>query len=48
MEYESAIKKNKIFFSPSMIANAGERLGGGGIEKKGKRTYGCGQLCGDC
>ena len=23
-------------------------LGGGGIEKKGKRTHGCGPQCGDC
>ena len=26
----------------------GERLGGGGIEQKGKKTHGHGQQCGDC
>ena len=26
----------------------GGKLGGGGIEHKGKRTHGLGQQCGDC
>ena len=26
----------------------GERVGGGGIEHKGKRTHGHGQQCSDC
>ena len=30
-----------------MTAGVG-RLGGGGIDKKGKRTHGHGQQCGDC
>ena len=31
-----------------MAAKEGVRLGGGGIEQKGKRTHGHGQRCGDC
>ena len=31
-----------------MTASGGGRLGGGGIEQKGKRTHGHGQWCGDC
>ena len=29
-------------------SGGGVRLGGGGIEQKGKRTHGHGQQCGDC
>ena len=31
-----------------MTASGGGRLGGGGIEQKGKRTHGHWQWCGDC
>ena len=31
-----------------MTASGAERLGGGGIEQKGKRTHGHGQQYGDC
>ena len=31
-----------------MTPKAGNRLVGGGIEQKGKRTHEHGQLCGDC
>ena len=29
-------------------SGGGWRLGGGGIEQKGKKTHGHGQQCGDC
>ena len=31
-----------------MTAKGGARVGGGGIEQKGKRIHGHGQQCGDC
>ena len=31
-----------------MTASGGGRLGGGGIEQKGKRTHGHGPQCSDC
>ena len=32
----------------SRLRAKGERIGGGGIKQKGKRTHGHGQPCGDC
>ena len=33
---------------PKLLVVEGGRLGGEGIEQKGKRTHGHGQQCGDC
>ena len=40
-------KQNRLIDGDQMTAGGG-RLGGGGIEQKGKRTHGHGQQCGDC
>ena len=43
-----AVAKGKIFFFMTEWNSMVERLGGGGIEQKGKRSHGQGRQCGDC